>query len=368
MKKAFIVAISVIFFFSLGLTLKASSQGEIGIIRYMKQNRTLYIEIKTPTDMKEVVLEILNDKDQVTHFFVLDKPITKKNGEGEKGNYFYITRNMAQFRQFHKIHLYSKNNRERVYIMKEIETAVMGQETRLKASHTNENPIKVMSYNIHHGKSLFGTHSIDTIAEIIAEADIDIVGLQEVDQGMLRSRFLNQAEHLGLKLEMNHAFGDNLNILGGKYGNAILSKYPIMAYENLSLPSGREQRGFLSATIDVKGKEIQFIVTHLGLNPEERTKQVDIIQRYIETIPREIILVGDFNALDDSPEIRSISRLMQDTGEITGKEDLPTFDLPILSKRIDYIFVGQQISVEGYEVIRSRASDHYPIHAELVLP
>ena len=368
MKRVFIVVISVIFFLSIGLTLKASSQGEIGISRYLKNNRTLYIEIKTPTDMKEVVLEILNDKEQVTHFFILDKPIIKKNDAGGRNHYFYITRNMAQFRQFNKIHLYSQKNLERVYIMKEIETIVMEPDTSLKASTSSENRLKVMSYNIHHGKSLFGVHSIDTIAELIKENDIDIVGLQEVDSGMFRSKFRNQAEYLGMQLDMNYTFGDNLNILGGKYGNAILSKYPIISYENLTLPSAREQRGFLSATIDVNGNHIQFIVTHLGLNAEERTKQIEVIKRYIETIQREVILVGDFNALQESPEIRSLSKLMQDAGEITGNDDLPTFDLPLLSKRIDYIFVGQQVLIENYAVIKSRASDHYPVHVELVLP
>lgn len=377
MKKVLIIIPSVILMLILGFTFKASSQGEISISRHMKNNKTLYLEIEAPVDMQEVILEILNDKEEVTHFFILDKPVIKQSPKGTRNNYFYITRNMAQFRQFNKIKLYSKNLRERIFIMKEIETNIVEADTVLMASSNNdlmvsnnndEERIRVMTYNIHHGKSLFGVHSIDAISEIIADNDLDIVGLQEVDNGMLRSRFRNQAEYLGLKLDMNYAFGENINILGGKYGNAILSRHPIIEYENYSLPSGREQRGFLRATIDVNGKHLQFIVTHLGLNDEERATQLEIIKRHIETLQQEVILVGDFNALQESPEIRSISKILQDSGDLTGKYELPTFDLPLLSKRIDYIFVGQGFRIDDYEVIKSRSSDHYPVKVELVLP
>lgn len=368
MRKAAIVFVAVLFIFSLGLTLRASSQGEVTITRFMKNNKTLYLEIKTPLDMKDLVLEILNEKAEVTHFFVLDNPIVKSSEDNEKNNFFYITRNMAQFRGFDEINLYHGYNRERVYKMKELEIIALEQDTFVKAFNSEENRLKVMTYNIHHGKSLYGTNSIDTIAQLVSESNVDIVGFQEIESGMLRSGFLNQVEYLSTQLNMNQAFGPNLNILGGKYGNAIMSKYPIIAYENYGLPSGREQRGFLRATIDVNGHEIQFIVTHLGLNEEERNRQVSVIQRYMETLQGDVILVGDFNAAQDSTEIRRLSKKLQDVGEITGNSDQPTFDLPLLSKRIDYIFIGQGITIESYEVIKSRASDHYPVQAELVLP
>lgn len=369
MKKVLIVTISVMLMLILGFTFKATSQSEISITRHMKNNKTLYLEIEAPLDIQQVIMEILNDKEEVTHFYILDKPVTKLSDNGTRNNYFYVTRNMAQFRQFNKIRLYSKNLRERIYIMKEIRTNVIEADTALMASSNNEEGrIRVMSYNIHHGKSLFGVHSIDTISEIIAENKLDIVGLQEVDNGMLRSRLRNQAEYLGLKLDMNYVFGKNLSVLGGQYGNAILSRHPIVEYQNYSLPSGREQRGFLSATIDINGRHVHFIVTHLGLNNEERATQLEIIKRYIETLQQEVILVGDFNALQESPEIRGLSKILQDSGELTGSDDIPTFDLPLLSKRIDYIFVGQGFKIDNYEVIRSRASDHYPVKAELILP
>ncbi len=367
MRKATIVFVTALLIFSIGLTLKASSQGEITLLRYMKNNKTLYLEIMAPVDMQDLVLEILNEKEEVTHFFVLDNPIIKSSAEGEDHSLFYITRDMAQFREFDQINLYNGYNRERAYKMKELEVIALEQDTIVKAFNSEDNRLRVMSYNIHHGKSLYGTNSIDSIQEIITESNADIVGLQEIESGMLRSGFLNQVEYLSTQLSMNQAFGANINILGGKYGNAIMSKYPIIAYENYALPSGREQRGFLRATIDVKGREIQFIVTHLGLSEEERSRQVSVIQRYMETLQGDIILVGDFNAHQDSMEIRGLSKKLQDTGDITGKADQPTFDFPLLSKRIDYIFVGQGLAIEGYEVIKSRASDHYPVQADLVL-
>lgn len=369
MKKALVIIPVALFILTLGFTFDASSQGEISIARYMKNNKTLYLEIAAPPDMQEVILEILNDKEEVTHFFILDKPVTRLSSRGASNNYFYITRSMAQFRQFNKIKLYSENLLERTFIMKEIETNVIESDAELMAFVANdEDRIRVMTYNIHHGKSFFGVRSIDEISGIIAENNLDIVGLQEVDNGMLRSGFKNQAQYLGARLNMNYAFGENISFVSGKYGNAILSRHPIVEYENYLLPSGREQRGYLRAMIDVNGRRLQFIVTHLGLNHKERAVQLEIIRRHIETLQQEVILVGDFNALQGSPEIRGISKILQDSGDLTGNDDIPTFDLPLLSKRIDYIFVGQGFRIDDYEVIRSRASDHYPVKAELVLP
>ncbi|KJF25692.1 hypothetical protein TZ02_17325 [Clostridium aceticum] len=222
-----------------------------------------------------------------------------------------------------------------------------------------------MSYNIHHGRNLFGKYSLDEIAEVIKKSGAEIIGLQELDNGVVRSRFEDQIKYLSEKLSMEYVYGYNVNLLGGKYGNGILSKYPIESYENFHLPSGRERRGLLTAVIDVKGKKINFLVTHLGLNQQERQNQVNAIEKYMDTISDDVILVGDFNAKPKSKEIQLISKRLIDAAYATGKDEEPTFDLPVLSARIDYIFTHKNLRPLKYDVIKSRASDHYPITATI---
>jgi len=164
---------------------------------------------------------------------------------------------------------------------------------------------------------------------------------------------------------MNYAYGANVNIVGAKYGNGILSKYPIVSYENLKLPSGKEQRGLLSAVIDIDGKKLNFLNTHLGLTSSERFIQVKTIRKYLETLSDEIILVGDFNDVHSSAEVHEMSKKLTDVGYITNNAYDPTFEVPFLSRRIDYIFVSSNIQAKNYTVIRKNASDHYPIVVEI---
>lgn len=225
--------------------------------------------------------------------------------------------------------------------------------------------MKIMSYNIHHGKSLLGMYTLDEIADIIKESEAEIIGLQEVDSYFARSKFQNQLKYLADKLLMNYAYGYNINIAGAKYGNGILSNYPIVSYENLKLPSGKEQRGLLSAVINIDSKKINFLNTHLGLTASERLIQVQTISKYLDTLSNEIILVGDYNATDNSREVHEMSKKLTDVGYVTNNNHIPTFEVPFLSRRIDYIFTSSNIKINDYKVIRKNASDHYPIIADI---
>ena len=225
--------------------------------------------------------------------------------------------------------------------------------------------LKIMSYNIHHGKSLLGIYTLDEIVNIIKQSEADIIGLQEVDSNFARSMFKDQLRYLGNKLDMYNVYGDNVNTFGAKYGNGILSKYPIESYENIRLPSGKEQRGMLSAVIYIEGNKLNFLTTHLGLTSQERLSQIQTISKYLETLSNEVVLVGDFNATYESYEVREMSKKLRDVGYITDNKNIPTFEVPFMSRRIDYIFISSNINVTDYKIIFENASDHYPVTANI---
>lgn len=226
--------------------------------------------------------------------------------------------------------------------------------------------IRVMSYNIHHGISQSGKLDIEKIAEVIRESGAQLVGLQEVDNRFVRSLFRDQAKELAEMLDMHYYFGENFTLLGAGYGNAVLSKFPIASASNLQLDGRGEQRGVISATIDVYGKEINFLVTHLSLNRSIRDTQLQQIRRYIDMLEDEVILVGDFNSTPEDGEIMYIERKLKEAAKELGREDLYTFvGRNGTRTRIDYIFLSPEITVSDIWTIDSDASDHLPLLADI---
>lgn len=226
--------------------------------------------------------------------------------------------------------------------------------------------IRVMSYNIHHGISMEGKLNIEGIADVIKESGAQIVGLQEVDNGFIRSLFQDQAKELAERLDMYYYFGENFALLGAGYGNAVLSKFPIVSASNLQLGGKKEQRGVISAGIDIYGKEVNFLVTHLSRNRSVRDVQVQQIMRYINIIEDEVILVGDFNSIPGTEEIMYIERKLKETARELGKEDLYTFTgRDGVGARIDYIFLSPEVTVSNVWTIDSDASDHLPLLADI---
>lgn len=228
--------------------------------------------------------------------------------------------------------------------------------------------LKVMTYNIHHGISTGGRLNIDEIASVIAESGTQVVGLQEVDKRFIRSLFQDQVRLLAEKLNMYYYFGETFNILGAEYGNAVLSKFPIVSASNLQLDSAGEQRGILSAKIDVNGKQVNFVVTHLSLNKHVRNKQIQQLKSYLDLLEEEVILVGDFNATPDQEEIMFIERYLKDAVKEIGKEEIYTFvKRDGTGVRIDYIFLSPGMAIGDVYTIESRASDHLPLLADVII-
>jgi endonuclease/exonuclease/phosphatase family metal-dependent hydrolase len=232
--------------------------------------------------------------------------------------------------------------------------------------------LRVMSYNIHHGVGIDGKLDLERIARLITEAKVDLVGLQEVDRGIPRSGKRDLAAELAQLTGMQAIFERNIVYQGGDYGNAILSRFPIRCSRNTHYQMLRagEQRGLLQAVVEVGGRELLFLNTHIDFRPDdsERLLNVDEMRQVIEREKLPVILLGDFNSVPGSSTHTKLKSFLVDAWEVAGRGDGFTIPVKKPSKRIDFIFVsGATIEPVKMEVIHSIASDHLPIVAELRL-
>lgn len=169
--------------------------------------------------------------------------------------------------------------------------------------------IHVASYNIHKGLSHFNRRlTIHEMRDKLHSLNVDIVFLQEV-QGIHEVRAARfphwpdkpQLEFLADKLWTDFAYGKNAVYDEGHHGNAILSRYPILSWENLDISSHMmESRGMLHCELHPPGwsEPLHCINVHLALTEGGRSRQMRMIaERIRESVPQAapLILAGDFN-------------------------------------------------------------------------
>lgn len=234
--------------------------------------------------------------------------------------------------------------------------------------------LRVMSYNIRHGEGLDGKIDLERIAKVIDNAHVDLVALQEVDRGVERSGREDQPARLGKLTGMKAIFEKNIDFQGGEYGNAVLSRLPVLSHQNHHLPRSlpQEQRGMLEVHVRADRQEVVFLATHFDYHPDdgERLASADMLRERVEALGRvPVIAAGDLNARPDSPVITKLLEFMYDTYR-TGSAPLFTFPANNPDRRIDYILQNAYplLAPMSYQVIDDRvASDHRPVVAEFIL-
>jgi len=169
--------------------------------------------------------------------------------------------------------------------------------------------LKMLSYNIHKGFSTGNRrYVLGKIREAIQSVHADLVFLQEVlgDHKGHSERIEAwpdepQFEYLADTIWSHYAYGKNAVYQKGHHGNAILSKYPFTAHENIDISTNRlEKRGLLHGVIEIPGKvaELHVICLHLNLLKRGRMRQIErLAQRIDAEVPAEapLIIAGDFN-------------------------------------------------------------------------
>ncbi|HEX6568099.1 MAG TPA: endonuclease/exonuclease/phosphatase family protein [Acidimicrobiales bacterium] len=244
---------------------------------------------------------------------------------------------------------------------------------------TPPRPLRVATFNIHHGVGLDNVLDLERIARTIERTDAEVVGLQEVDRHFgQRSDFVDQATWLADRLGMYVVFGANLDndpLTAGaprrQYGTAILSSHRIRAWTNTLLPrpEGGEQRGLLEAELRVRGLPVRVFNTHLQHNSQvERLAQVAAIRDLLAGADESVVLLGDLNATPESREIGGLTDMLVDAWVAAGVGDGFTYDAATPHARIDYVMSSGDVVARTAAVVTTDAADHLPVVVDLGLP
>ncbi|MDT8861260.1 endonuclease/exonuclease/phosphatase family protein [Alkalihalobacillus sp. MEB130] len=223
--------------------------------------------------------------------------------------------------------------------------------------------IAVTSYNIQYGKGQDNRVDINRTIETLQSLDSDIISLQEVERNSLRSNFIDQVNVIAKELNMNAYFSPSLAYPGLYYGNAILTTFPIINEQTLTFSNRIETRTAIFVELQISDTHtIHIINTHLGLNREERSRAIEEINNKIKTIDGPIVLTGDLNSVPSQQEYHIWNDRL-----IKSNKGIPFQTYYSEDWQIDYIFHSSDFAVDEVSVVKSDASDHFPVTARMLL-
>ncbi|WP_332846346.1 endonuclease/exonuclease/phosphatase family protein [Pseudomonas lactucae] len=239
----------------------------------------------------------------------------------------------------------------------------------------------VLTVNIHKGFTALNRRFIlPELREAVRSVGADIVFLQEIHGTHERhpQRYsdwpnMPQYEFLADSIWPQFAYGRNAVYPHGDHGNALLSKFQIVSYDNLDISqSGHENRGLLHCVLRLPGtgQEVHAICMHLGLREVHRQQQLRLLEQRIREIPADapLVVAGDFNDWRQRADL-SQSGLTEVFVHAHGKL-ARTFParLPLLA--LDRIYV-RNLKVHHPRVLNTRPwshlSDHVPLSVEIEL-
>lgn len=225
--------------------------------------------------------------------------------------------------------------------------------------------LRVASYNVHGGRGADGRVDVARIARVVAELDCDTVGLQEVNSRAADGSEAPQLDRLAELTGMTAIPGLNIIHHDGHYGNALLTRRPVLKVQRHDLSYRRsEPRGALDVELAVDGEPVRVIVTHLGLRPAERRFQVKQMLHVLHDVPKHqaVVVLGDIN--EWLPLGRPLRWLHGILGHSPSERSFPV-GCPLFA--LDRVWVRPRGSLLAFGVYRSAsarsASDHYPVRA-----
>lgn len=233
--------------------------------------------------------------------------------------------------------------------------------------------LAIGTYNIDNASK--SSNDLRVIADNILEKELDIVGLQEVDFNSDRTGYLDFMKELstltGYKyyhyfetLELNSFFSD----ISGTSGIGILSKYPIISTEKISLTETNTAKNIPGsalghAVIDVNGKEINFFTTQLSYRADDiRANEIQTLNQKLGGY-KNVILAGDFG-INNMNELAYLASF-----EKANNAETPfvTYPDPENPKAADNIIFSNDFSLEkgSAAMLENTDSDHNMFFATL---
>jgi len=200
----------------------------------------------------------------------------------------------------------------------------------------------------------------------------DIVALQEVDGGSLRSSYINQVEHLANYSGFPYWYHQCNRNLGkiAQHSNGLLSKIPVHKIINHKLPGLIPGRGAIEAIYGQSDDKLIIIVAHLALSKRARHQQVKYLAGVICDSPN-VIIMGDLNCnseqLLEQFALNGVELISTADNSIDGISSA-TFPSWRPSRQYDHILVSPSIEIVSQSVLPNPISDHLPVVVEVLLP
>ncbi|MEV0330698.1 endonuclease/exonuclease/phosphatase family protein [Micromonospora echinospora] len=224
-------------------------------------------------------------------------------------------------------------------------------------------PLRVVSYNIH-------TQRDDTaaLAEVVRAARPDVVIVQEGPRRFRwRSKCAALAESFGLVVGAG-----GLPALGNLLLTSLRVRVHATRCQRFPLTPGRHLRGAAFAECAVGGAHFVVAGTHLSTDPAERPDQAALFRAEVEAARWPVLVGADLNEGPGGAAWRTIADGLTDAAVAADRADRLTYSCADPRRRIDALFVDPRITVVDYDVVDTpqtrRASDHFPVLADLLLP
>ncbi len=242
--------------------------------------------------------------------------------------------------------------------------------------------IRLVSYNVQAGIQTtryrqYITHSwkhvlphaqrfsnLDRVAQQIA--GYDIVGLQEMDAGSMRSGYVNLTQYLGEKAGFPFWYDQTNRRIGrlARHSTGLLSRFnPVEVVEH-QLPGRIPGRGMLFIRYGNRQSSLVVLILHLALGQRARMKQLAYVSELVNEYSN-VILMGDMNCHSQSAEMEF---LINRTLMCEPAHGLDTFPSWSPQRNIDHILVTPTLKVNHINVLNHSLSDHLPVEMEITLP
>ena len=225
-------------------------------------------------------------------------------------------------------------------------------------------PVRLITFNTHHGVGEDSRHDLPRLAKVLASVEADVICLQEVDRYFgERSEDVDQALLLSRALDMQLAWGPAIDEPRAgeqpprQYGNALLSRLPILISSVHPLPGAAESRGALQTMVELDGGALWVTAASLGTGPaQERAEQVAALAA-LHSEPMETgVVVGDLGTAADAPELAALRErfvVVRAQAERAGR-------------RIDQVWASAGVRVTAARVLDGDgASDLLPFVVDL---
>jgi len=232
--------------------------------------------------------------------------------------------------------------------------------------------VRVVTYNIHNCVGVDRRYDPGRISKVLRQIDADIACLQEVDARGRSEWHADQWAYLGAATGCRVITGAGVRPLRGRFGNAILTRFPVLAARLIDLTvAGYEPRAAIDADVLIGERVLRVIATHFGLHAGERRQQANrLMAALAEQVPvsrheaHAVLLMGDLNEWRGRRgAVRSLDRRL---GPSAAARTFPSW-MPVLA--LDRMYADGRAMLHDVGVYRSPlarlASDHLPLVGRL---